>query len=89
MSTKRKSDSIPETFKTYEEAANFWDEHDSADHKDILEAVEVDVNLSERHYIIGLDKNAAEVLLDRAQASGVKPGQLASKLLQKTLVRER
>jgi len=89
MSTKRRSDSIPETFKTYEEAANFWDEHDSADYKDALEAVEVDVNLSERHYIIQLDKETAEVLLDKAQASGVKPSQLASKLLHKTLVRGR
>ena len=85
MPIRKKAEPIPEEFASYEEAASFWNKHDSADYKDILEAVEVEVDLSERHYIIELDKEAAQVLQNKAQERGIKPNQLASELLQKTL----
>jgi len=86
MSIKREIDPVPEEFESYENAADFWDEHDSVDYEDILEAVEVQINLSERHYLIELDTKTARVLQNRAQERGVDPNQLASELLRKTLV---
>lgn len=85
MPTKGKPDPIPEELASYEEAADFWDAHDSADYKDILEAVDVDVKLPERHYIIELDRGTAEILQEKAQKKGVRPSRLASELLQKML----
>jgi len=32
MTTKKKPDSIPETFNNYEEAAEFWDTHDTTEY---------------------------------------------------------
>ena len=89
MSTRKKLDRIPEEFGSYEEAADFWDKHDSADYVDLLEDVDIDVNLPERHYVIGLDKKTAELLLNKAQERGIKPNRLASELLQKTLTRSK
>ncbi|MBE0415948.1 MAG: hypothetical protein IBX36_05345 [Dehalococcoidia bacterium] len=86
MSIKRKPEPIPEKFANYEEAGDFWDEHDSTDYQDILEAVEVEVDLSEQHYVIRLDKRTAKVLLDKAQEMGIAPNRLASEVVQKTLV---
>ena len=86
MPIRRKAEPIPEEFASYEEVASFWDKHDSADYEDILEAAEVEVDLSKRHYIIELDKKTAQVLRDEAQERGIQPNQLASELLQKTLI---
>ena len=38
-----RSKKIPEEFKTYEEAAEFWDTHDSTDYLDELEEIEIKV----------------------------------------------
>ncbi|HJH29897.1 MAG TPA: hypothetical protein C5S51_09445 [Methanosarcinaceae archaeon] len=34
---------IPDNFESYEEAAEFWDTHDSTDYMDSLEEVEIDI----------------------------------------------
>ena len=44
----KKDEKIPDEFKTYEEAAEFWESHDSTDYLDILEEVEIKVNLQKR-----------------------------------------
>ena len=45
----KKSKQIPETFETYDEAAEFWDTQDSTDFMDALEEVDVKVNIQKRH----------------------------------------
>jgi len=43
MSDERKHvDPIPEEFASYEEAAEFWDTHDTADYPDSFETVGVE-----------------------------------------------
>ncbi len=76
---------IPEEFKTYEEASEFWEEHDSTDYEDELEEVEIKVDLQKRHYLIELDKNSANVLQETARKKGVPPNYLASELLHEQL----
>ncbi len=82
----KKIKQMPEEFRTYEEAAEFWDTHDSTDFMDILEEADIKVDLQKRHYLIELDKSTAEVLQENARRKGVSPGHLASELLQEQLI---
>ncbi|MCK5661131.1 MAG: hypothetical protein KAH86_07200 [Methanosarcinales archaeon] len=45
----KKSKQIPETFETYDEAAEFWDTHDSTDFMNALEEVDVKVDIKKQH----------------------------------------
>ena len=83
---QRKIKQIPEEFKTYEEAAEFWDTHDSTEYEDVLEEVEMHVDIQKRHYLIELGKNTAQLLQKSALKKGVPPGYLASEILEKRLV---
>jgi len=86
MSKRRKVEEMPEEFKTYEEAAEFWDTHDSTKYKDMLEEVKMEVDIRKRHYLIEMDKDIAEVLHKKAQKKGIPDSALASELLQKQLI---
>jgi len=83
---ERKVEEIPEEFKTYEEAAEFWDAHDSTNYKHLLEEVKMEVDIQKRHYLIEIDKDTAKVLHENAQRKGISASSLASEILQKQLV---
>ena len=85
MPKKGKVEEIPEEFQTYEEAAEFWDTHDSTEYSDVLEEVEIEVDIQKRHYLVEIDKESSRVLHEKALEQGVPDGVLASKLLQKEL----
>lgn len=85
-SRKRRVDPVPETFATYEEAAEFWDTHDTADYVELLEPVEVDAELQTRHHEVEVDEDVAELLRDRARAAGVSVRRLASDLLRRQML---
>ena len=78
----KKVKKIPEEFKTYEEAAEFWDTHNSADYLDEFEDVEIKVDIQKRHYVIELDSRTAELLQELARKKGVSVNYLANELLQ-------
>ena len=78
----RKPEKIPEEFKTYEEAADFWDTHDSTDY---LEEIEMEVDIQKRHYLIEVDMKIAEILQESAWKKGVSASSLANELLHKQL----
>lgn len=82
----RKNKQIPEEFKTYEEAAEFWDTHDSTGFISDLEEVDIKVSLQKRHYLLELDINTAELLHENARKKGINPNDLVSKLLHEQLV---
>ncbi len=84
---QKKVKEIPEEFETYEEAAEFWETHDSTDYEDIMEEVEIRVDLTKRRYLIELDKNSAELLRENAQKKGVSASNLASEIIEKQLAR--
>ncbi|HEY9204730.1 MAG TPA: CopG family antitoxin [Candidatus Methanoperedens sp.] len=81
----KKIKKIPEEFKTYEEAAEFWDTHDSIDFLDELEEVEMKIDIKKRHYLIEVDMNTAELLQESARKRGVPVSSLANEILQKQL----
>ena len=82
----KKVKQIPEEFKTYEEAAEFWDTHDSTEYEDVLEEVEIHVDIQKRHYLIELDTKVAQLLQENALKKDVSPAYLASEILKKQLV---
>ncbi len=80
-----RSKKIPEVFKTYEEAAEFWDTHDSTDYFDELEEIDMKVNIQKHHYLIEVEMNTAELLKESARKKGITVNLLANELLQKQL----
>ena len=78
----KKRDPLPERFTTIEEAADFWDTHDSADYEEYMRDVECRVNIKRRTYLISLDSNLYRKLRVIAKERGVKPETLVNLWLQ-------
>jgi predicted phosphatase len=85
MSKKKQIDPIPEEFSSYEEAAEFWDTHDTTDYPDAFRTVKVEGELRNRHYEIEIEADVVQALRSQARQSGVKISQLASQLLRQQL----
>jgi predicted DNA binding CopG/RHH family protein len=86
--TNRKEpvDSIPDEFASYEEAAEFWDTHDTTDFPEAFQTVEVQAELRQRHYEVEIDEDIIEVLWERAQKRGVPVSRLISDMLRQQLL---
>ena len=86
MKNKKKTDPIPEEFNSYEQAAEFWDKHDTTQYLQNSRPVKVISELRERRYEIAIDENVAQVLRKAARKKGVTPSRLANDLLRQRLV---
>lgn len=86
MSRKKKIDPIPEEFANFEEAAEFWDKHDTTDYPDAFRTVEVTSELRQRHYEIELDADVIKKLRSQARRKGIPSSQLANDLLRQQLL---
>ncbi|MGH9945662.1 MAG: CopG family antitoxin [Pyrinomonadaceae bacterium] len=83
MSDKPKViDPIPEEFASYEEAAEFWDTHDTTDYPDSFETVSVNAELTHRRFEVEIDADLIPVLSKQAQSRGVKVSRLVSEMLR-------
>ena len=76
---------LPETFPSYEAAADFWDKNDSADFAEDLLPVSAEVRLEHRHFKIELDEEVVQALEKRARARKVPTGAMANELLRRDL----
>jgi predicted phosphatase len=85
MGKKKSIDPIPEEFATYEEAAEFWDAHDTTDYPRAFRTVRVIAKLRNRHYEIPIEADVIKALERRARKAGVTLGHLASNLLRQRL----
>jgi CopG antitoxin of type II toxin-antitoxin system len=85
MTTKKKNDPVPEEFNSYEEAAEFWDKHDTTKYLKDSRPVKVMSELHERRYEIEIDENVAQILRKAAKKKGITPSRLASDLLRQRL----
>lgn len=85
MTNKKKIDPIPEEFSSYEEAAEFWDKHDTTKYLQSSRPVKVISELRERRYEIQIDENIAQVLRKAARKKGITPSRLANDLLRQRL----
>ncbi len=85
MSKKKQIDPIPEEFASYEEAAEFWDAHDTTDYPDAFRTVAVKAKFRKRHYEIEIDADVVRALQRLAQQKGVTLSHLASNLLRQLI----
>ena len=76
---------LPETFPSYEAAADFWDKNDSADFAEDLLPVSAEVRLERRHFEIELDEEVVQAVEKRARARKVPTGAMANELLRRDL----
>ena len=83
----KRVDPIPNAFASYEEAAEFWDTHDTTDYPEAFQSVQVeDAELRRRRYEVEIDEDAIRVLRDQAQQRDVSMSRLASDLLGRQLI---
>lgn len=83
MSDKPKQiDPIPDQFSSYEEAAEFWDTHDTTAYPESFETVAVESELRQRHYEIEIPEDLMKVLSQQAKERGVALSQLVDALLR-------
>lgn len=75
----------PAQFDSYEEAAEFWDTHDTTDYLNEFRTVEVQSKLRARHFEVEIAEDVAKALADKASQEGVSVSHLASDLLRQQL----
>lgn len=86
MSKKKDVEPIPEEFDNYEEAAEFWDTHDTTHYPDAFHTVEVESEFRSRHYEVELEEEVIRQLRTQARQKGVTVSRLASDMLREQLV---
>jgi hypothetical protein len=86
MTNKKKIDSIPKEFNSYEEAAEFWDKHDTTAYLESSRPVKVISEFREWVYEIAIDEGVAKILRKAARKKGLTPSRLASDLLRQRLI---
>jgi hypothetical protein len=83
----KRVDPIPDEFASYEEAAEFWDTHDTTDYPDVFQRIEVeDAVLRRRRYEVEVDEDVIRVLREKAQQRDVSVSRLVSDLLRQQLL---
>ncbi len=83
---KKRVDPIPDEFARCEEAAEFWDSHDTLDYPGAFSSVEVRTEFREQCYEVELDEDVVLMLRERARSLGVTTGRLASDLLRQQIL---
>ncbi len=79
-------DSLPETFDTFEEMAEFWDTHDVTDFEEYLTPVEINVSPHPKHeYVITLSDTLDATLRKVQQKEGVSLNTLINLWVQEKL----
>ncbi|OIN93563.1 MAG: hypothetical protein AUJ21_05665 [Anaerolineae bacterium CG1_02_58_13] len=68
---KTKRDPIPKHFKSIEEAADFWDEHDLTDYWDLTKEVQMEVDIQRRVFLTALEPTLAQQLTAIAHKQGI------------------
>ena len=86
MNDKQKQiDSLPDEFASYEEAAEFWDTHDTTDYPEVFETVAVDAELKRRRFQVEVDDSLLETLQAAAKERGVSVNDLVSEVLREKI----
>ena len=85
QNSDRQIDPLPEEFKSYQEAMDFWDTHSIADYEEFLEPVDPDVDIQRRHFEIEVDEESFLALRETARKERKPVKQLASEILKRRL----
>ncbi len=71
MPNKKNRDPIPKHFKSIEDAAEFWDNHDLGDYWDLTREAYFEVDIKRRVFLTALEPQLAKKLTDVARQQGV------------------
>jgi hypothetical protein len=83
----KRIDPIPNEFASHEDAAEFWDTHDTTDYPDVFQTVEVeDAVLQRRRYEVEIDEDVIRILREKAQQRNVSISRLVSDILRQQLL---
>lgn len=86
MNDKQKQvESLPEEFASYEEAADFWDAHDTTDYLEDFETVAVTAELKRRRFEVEVDEDLMKVLHAQARKRGIAVNHLVSEMLREKI----
>lgn len=83
---KKQVDPLPDEFSSYEEAAEFWDTHDTTDYLDSFETVEFEVEFKHRRYEVEVDEDIIKLLRQKAQKLGTTVNNLANEMLRQQIM---
>jgi hypothetical protein len=78
-------DTLPDNFTTLEELWDFWDTHSSADYEDVMEAVEIEIDLSSSKMYCPVAKDLLSRVRAQARRQGVSAETLINLWLQERL----
>lgn len=67
----KRRDPLPEEFNSLDEAAEFWDTHDSADYEEFMRDVEFEVDIKQRTYLVSLDGGLYQKVSAIAREKGI------------------
>ena len=79
---QKSRDPLPEHFRSLEEAAEFWDTHDSADYEEYMRDVEFDVDIKRRTYLVSLDGDLYRKVRAIAREKGVPTETLVNRWIE-------
>ncbi|MBS3933974.1 MAG: hypothetical protein KGZ35_06420 [Truepera sp.] len=82
---KERPSMTPKQFRDYDEAAEFWDAHDTTDYLDEFRTADVKGELRERHFEVELEEDVVRALQHKAKEQGLSLSDLASTLLRQKL----
>lgn len=83
---QKQIDPIPEEFSSFEEAADFWDSHDTTDYPDDFKDVEVHTEFKHRHFEVEVDEDVMNALIKQAKRLGIPANRIANNLLRRQLL---
>ena len=84
--SKKQRDQIPESFASIEEAAEFWDNHSTADYDDLMRDVHFDVDIKRRTFLVPVDGSIAREITAIAKREGLGLETLVNLWLQEKLM---
>ncbi len=85
MAKRKHADRIPAEFASYEEAAEFWGTHDTADYPGAFRTVGVVAEFRRRYYQVEIEADVVKVLQAKARRARTTVSRLASDLLRQQL----
>ena len=79
---KKQRDPLPEHFNSLEEAAEFWDTHDSADYEDYMRDIEYEGSIKFKVYLVALNGDLYDKVRAIAEKKGVPAEALVNQWVQ-------
>lgn len=83
--SKKKRDPLPEHFASLEEAAEFWDTHDTVDYEEFMRDVEFEVDLKPRTHLVTIEGRVYDRVRAVAKKRRVPIDKLVSRWIEEKL----